>query len=75
VIEDPATGSATGPLAAYMMRHNLASGAPGTRFVSEQGTKMGRRSILYIQINGEDGADGIEIGGYVTPVAEATMTI
>jgi trans-2,3-dihydro-3-hydroxyanthranilate isomerase len=75
VIEDPATGSATGPLAAYMMRHNLASGAPGTRFVSEQGTKMGRRSILYIQINGQDGADGIEIGGYVTPVAEATMTI
>lgn len=75
VIEDPATGSATGPLAAYMMRHKLASGVPGTRFVSEQGTKMGRRSILYIQINGQEGADGIEIGGYVTPVAEATMTI
>jgi predicted PhzF superfamily epimerase YddE/YHI9 len=36
---------------------------------------MGRRSILYIQINGQEGADGIEIGGYVTPVAEATMTI
>jgi trans-2,3-dihydro-3-hydroxyanthranilate isomerase len=75
VIEDPATGSATGPLAAYMMRHKLVPGVPGTRFVSEQGTKMGRRSILYIQINGQDGADGIEIGGYVTPVAEATMTI
>ena len=75
VIEDPATGSATGPLAAYMMRYKLVSAAAGTRFFSEQGTKMGRRSILYVQVNGEEGADGIEIGGYVTPVAEATMTI
>ena len=30
VIEDPATGSATGPLAAFMIRHRLASGADGT---------------------------------------------
>ena len=75
VAEDPATGSATGPLAAYMMRHKLVSGAPGTRFHSEQGTAMGRRSILHVQINGDRGADGIEVGGQVTPVAEATMTL
>ncbi len=48
VPEDPATGSSTGPLAAFMIRHRLVSGAAGTRFVSEQGTKMGRRSILYV---------------------------
>jgi len=75
VPEDPATGSATGPLAAYMMRHKLAAGAAGTRFYSEQGTAMGRRSILYVQINGEQGADSIEVGGHVTPVTEATMTL
>jgi trans-2,3-dihydro-3-hydroxyanthranilate isomerase len=75
VVEDPATGSATGPLAAYMMRHELVSAAAGTRFYSEQGTKMGRRSMLYVQINGREGVDGIEVGGYVTPVAEGTMTI
>ena len=40
VVEDPATGSSTGPLAAYMIRHNLVSGRAATRFVSEQGTKM-----------------------------------
>jgi trans-2,3-dihydro-3-hydroxyanthranilate isomerase len=74
VAEDPATGSATGPLAAYMIRHGLASGAPGTRFVSEQGTKMGRRSLLHILVNGQDGADGIEVGGYVTPLVEAKMS-
>jgi trans-2,3-dihydro-3-hydroxyanthranilate isomerase len=75
VVEDPATGSATGPLAAYMMQNGFASGAPGTRFVSEQGTKMGRRSFLHLHIRGERGADGIEVGGYVTPVAEGTLHI
>jgi trans-2,3-dihydro-3-hydroxyanthranilate isomerase len=75
VVEDPATGSSTGPLAAFMMRHGLVSSASGTRFISEQGTKMGRRSILHVEIHGERGADGIEVGGYVTPVAEATMSL
>jgi predicted PhzF superfamily epimerase YddE/YHI9 len=37
--------------------------------------KMGRRSILHVRLNGEKGANGIEIGGYVSPVAEATMTL
>jgi trans-2,3-dihydro-3-hydroxyanthranilate isomerase len=72
IIEDPATGSATGPLAAFMLRHNLV---PGARFISEQGTKMGRRSFLHVLLHGEQGADGIEVGGYVTAVAEATMKL
>jgi len=75
VAEDPATGSATGPLAAYMMHTGLVKGAPGTRLVSEQGTKMGRRSLLHILIHGEGGRDGIEVGGYVTPLVEARMSI
>jgi trans-2,3-dihydro-3-hydroxyanthranilate isomerase len=75
VPEDPATGSATGPLAAFMMRHGLVSSADGTRFVSEQGVKMGRRSLLHVKINGKEGVDGIEVGGYVTPLVEATMRI
>ncbi len=75
IIEDPATGSATGPLAAFMLRHGLVSGGAGTRFVSEQGVKMGRRSVLHVQLHGEQGVDGIEVGGYVTPVAEGTMRV
>jgi trans-2,3-dihydro-3-hydroxyanthranilate isomerase len=73
IAEDPATGSSTGPLAAYMIRHKLVSGQAGTRFISEQGTKMGRRSLLHVEVQGED--DGIYIGGHVTPVAEAVMTL
>jgi trans-2,3-dihydro-3-hydroxyanthranilate isomerase len=75
VQEDPATGSSTGPLAAYMIEHKLVQGTAGTRFLSEQGTKMGRRSVLYVQVHGEEGADGIDVGGYVTPFAECTMRI
>src|SRR5271165_3963982 len=67
MVEDPATGSATGPLAAYMIRHKLVS---AKRFVSEQGTKMRRRSLLHVNI----GAAGeIEVGGYVTPLVRAVM--
>jgi trans-2,3-dihydro-3-hydroxyanthranilate isomerase len=75
IAEDPATGSATGPLAAFMMRHGLISTAAGTQFVSEQGTKMGRRSLLHVQINGEAGEESIEIGGHVTPLIEARMQL
>jgi len=75
IAEDPATGSSTGPLAVYMIRHGLLSGRSGTRFVSEQGTKMGRRSLLHVEIQGNEGVDGIFVGGHVTPVAEAVMTI
>ena len=75
IAEDPATGSSTGPLATSMMKHGLVAGVDGTRFVSEQGTKMGRRSILHVQIHSEQGADKIDVDGYVTPVSEATMKL
>lgn len=75
IIEDPATGSSTGPLAAYMMRHNLVSGTAGIRFISEQGTKMGRRSLLHVQIRGDHGSQGIDVGGYVTPLVRAEMRL
>ena len=73
--EDPATGGLTGPLAAYMMKNGLVSHASGTRFVSEQGVKMGRRSLLHVIVNGERGADGIEVGGTAAIVAEGTLLL
>ena len=75
IVEDPATGSSTGPLAAYMMRHGLVSGEDGTRFVSEQGTRMGRRSFLHVHIRGRNGATAIDIGGHVTPLVTASMLL
>lgn len=73
--EDPATGSSTGPLAVFMLRHGLISNRDGTRFVSEQGTRMGRRSLLHVHVHGEGGAGGIEIGGHVAPLVTASMQL
>ena len=75
IAEDPATGSSTGPLALFMMRNRLVADSDGTRFVSEQGTKMGRRSILHVHICGQQGNNGIEVGGHVTPLIEAVMKL
>jgi trans-2,3-dihydro-3-hydroxyanthranilate isomerase len=75
VVEDPATGSATGPLAAFMMAHGLVAGADGTRFVSEQGVKMGRRSVLHVFVHGQHGSEGIEVGGNTVPVASGIMRL
>jgi trans-2,3-dihydro-3-hydroxyanthranilate isomerase len=75
VAEDPATGSATGPLALFMIKYGLAQSGDGTRFVSEQGTQMGRRSFLYVHVHGEMGADGIEVGGHVAELAKAVISI
>jgi trans-2,3-dihydro-3-hydroxyanthranilate isomerase len=73
--EDPATGSSTGPLAYYMMKHELVSSKAETTFYSEQGTRMGRRSIIHVRIHGENGIDGIAVGGNVTPVIDGTITL
>ena len=75
IAEDPATGSVTGPLAFFMMKYGLVRSADGTRFVSEQGTQMGRRSLLHVYVHGEMGAGGIEVGGHVAELATAVMHI
>jgi trans-2,3-dihydro-3-hydroxyanthranilate isomerase len=75
IAEDPATGSSTGPLAWFMLRHGLAPSASSRRFQSEQGTQMGRRSILHVKVNGNDVSDGIAVGGHVIPVIDGVLTL
>lgn len=45
--EDSATGTAAGPLAAYLQRENLL---PDAKLAIEQGVKMGRRSVLNVRL-------------------------
>jgi trans-2,3-dihydro-3-hydroxyanthranilate isomerase len=79
IAEDPATGSATGPLAALMMRRGLLPIENGLHMVSEQGTKMGRRSLLHVLINVDsddrNAVPIIEVGGSVVPIATGEMTV
>ncbi|MFN2544652.1 MAG: PhzF family phenazine biosynthesis protein, partial [Actinomycetota bacterium] len=53
ISEDPATGSAAGPLGAYLSRHRLA-GMPGTLRI-RQGEEMGRPSELHVDVRETSG--------------------
>jgi trans-2,3-dihydro-3-hydroxyanthranilate isomerase len=62
VSEDPATGSACGPLAAYLVRHGVSDGA---RIVAEQGYEMGRPSLLYARVGRSgDRIASVHVGGH-----------
>ena len=71
--EDPATGGATGPLAAYMMHYGLLPDAPEVQFTSEQGVKMGRRSVLYVRVRTTDGGREIQVGGTSVIVGRGSL--
>ena len=76
VPEDPATGSASGPLGAYLVLHGLIAPGETVRIVSEQGTKMGRPSFVHIRLRAQDGkATDISVGGSVVPVLEGRLRV
>ncbi len=50
IAEDPATGSAHGPLYAYLIEHNLLPNEARS-YIALQGVKMGRRSLLKIVVH------------------------
>ena len=74
--EDPATGSACGPLGAYAVRYGLVEPAPRVSIVSEQGTKMGRQSFVHIELvyGTADVPTRIEVGGHVAPVLSGALS-
>lgn len=75
IAEDPATGSATGGLAAYVIEHEVFPATPPTTYlISEQGVEMGRPSRLTLEIDGSPGAISmVRIGGEVVPVIEGVL--
>ncbi|PYM20001.1 MAG: PhzF family phenazine biosynthesis protein [Candidatus Rokuibacteriota bacterium] len=76
IAEDPATGSASGPLGAYLVLHGLVTGGGAVHLVSEQGTQMGRRSLVHMRLRGDArGVTDIGVGGSVVPVLEGRLTM
>lgn len=69
IAEDPATGSATGPLAAYMRAYGLLP-LSSIAFTSEQGTKMGRRSLLRVRVDAASDDVVIKVGGSAVTVTK-----
>ncbi|MDB5261940.1 MAG: PhzF family phenazine biosynthesis protein [Adhaeribacter sp.] len=69
--EDPATGSACGPLGCYLVHYNLVSSQPLANIICEQGYEMGRPSLLHITIgNTQQQITSVQVGGKSTLVGE-----
>jgi trans-2,3-dihydro-3-hydroxyanthranilate isomerase len=77
VTEDPATGSATGPLGCYIVHHGLVSEDRWSDMVSLQGVLMKRPSRLHMRIT--RGADGtisrVQVGGESVLVGTGTIEL
>jgi trans-2,3-dihydro-3-hydroxyanthranilate isomerase len=71
VREDPATGSATACLGAYLLAH----GRYGERFTLriEQGVEIGRPSLLRLEVTGGAGREKIRVGGRVIESARGEL--
>jgi PhzF family phenazine biosynthesis protein len=67
IAEDPATGSAAGPLALYLVAHELAS--EERPIVVEQGRAMGRLSRIEVQVRG----GGVRVSGSAVLVVEGHL--
>jgi trans-2,3-dihydro-3-hydroxyanthranilate isomerase len=72
--EDPATGSAAGPIACHLARHGLV--AWGDEIVIAQGVEMGRPSTLYARAEGGNGSiTAVEVGGSAVVVARGEFRV
>lgn len=76
VSEDPATGSASGALGAYLVKNGVVEVGPMTEIVSEQGYEIDRPSRILVQVlSDDDMIQEIKVGGQVVMVAEGRMVV
>jgi trans-2,3-dihydro-3-hydroxyanthranilate isomerase len=73
VPEDPATGSAAGCLAAYLLEHSCL-GTDSVDVRVEQGYEIGRPSLLYLQAARDGDEMRVDVGGKVQLVARGELT-
>jgi trans-2,3-dihydro-3-hydroxyanthranilate isomerase len=76
VDEDPATGSAHGPLGWYLATQGMLEFSNSTaEFVSHQGVEMGRPSQLYVRVKCEADDFLVAVGGQAVLVARGELFI
>jgi trans-2,3-dihydro-3-hydroxyanthranilate isomerase len=74
IIEDPATGAATGPLGCYLVEHGLVTRAVQTSMLSLQGVAMERRSQLHMAVDGAPSAiTRVRVGGQAVLVGRGEL--
>ena len=73
VYEDPATGSAHGPLGAYLAAHTDILPGNEAEFVSHQGVEMGRKSELFVRLERTASGVQVSVGGAAVKVGEGQL--
>jgi trans-2,3-dihydro-3-hydroxyanthranilate isomerase len=74
VAEDPATGSAAGPLALHLARHGAI--AFGDEIEIAQGAEVGRPSTLFARVKGSAAnVEAVEVGGSAVIVARGEFKL
>ncbi|MCA1586244.1 MAG: PhzF family phenazine biosynthesis protein [Acidobacteria bacterium] len=75
VVEDPATGSACGPLGCYLVTHGLVQPEQARDIVNLQGVAMGRPSRIFIAIEckADRTISRVQVGGKAVVVGEGTL--
>jgi trans-2,3-dihydro-3-hydroxyanthranilate isomerase len=75
IVEDPATGAASGPLGCYLVKYGIVSGSPA-QIISEQGLEIGRPSFIHIEISHEAGQiSRVRCGGQSVYVGEGMIEV
>lgn len=74
ILEDPATGSASGALGAYLVQNGVVDVAPTTEIIAEQGYAIDRPSRIHIQVDSDDDIiQSVKVGGQCVRVIEGTL--
>jgi trans-2,3-dihydro-3-hydroxyanthranilate isomerase len=74
VVEDPATGSAAGPLALHLCRHGRQPF--GEPLEITQGVEIGRPSLLHARVDGSaEGLERVVVGGSAVVVAHGAFRL
>ncbi len=75
ILEDPATGSASGALGAYLVQKGVVDVAPTTDIVVEQGYEIERPSQIFVRVESDDDiVKTVKVGGQCVMVVEGTLT-
>jgi trans-2,3-dihydro-3-hydroxyanthranilate isomerase len=76
VLEDPATGSAAGPIGAYVDHYGLLDRKTrGTSIIIEQGYEIRRPSQLIAEVVGEKAPESVLVSGKVKLTAKGTFFV
>jgi len=75
ILEDPATGSASGALGAYLVQNGVVDVGPTTELLIEQGYEMERPSNIIVRVTSDDDAiQSVKVGGQAVMVVEGTLS-